>query len=79
MEIKTKYSIGDTVWYIEDNRVHKGKISKINNTITSVMTSKLGWYQKTTYNLFNYFSFKPKKEYYENELFPSKEELFESL
>lgn len=79
MKITTKYNVGDTVWYMENDKVHKGKISKINNTVTSAMTAKLGWYQKTTYNLFNYFSFKPKQEYQEYELFPSKEELFESL
>ena len=79
MEVKTKYSIGDTVWYMKDNRIHKGKISKINNTITSTVTSNLGWYQKTTYHLFNYFSFKPKQEYQEHELYPTKEELIKSL
>ena len=79
MEVKTKYSIGDIVWYMEDNRIHKGKVSKINNIITSAVTAKLGWYQKTTYNLFNYFSFKPKHEYQEYELYPTKEELIKSL
>ena len=79
MTINTKYSIWDNVWYMADNKVHKGKIIKINNTIKYAVSTKRGWYMETTYNLLDYFSFKLKQEFHESELYPSKEELLKSL
>lgn len=35
MKIKTKYSIGDTVWFIHENQVHQGIVSFISVDIRS--------------------------------------------
>ena len=32
MEIKTKFNLGDTVYYIEDNKIHQGKVVRIDTT-----------------------------------------------
>ena len=32
MEIKTKFNLGDTVYYIENNKIHQGKVVRIDTT-----------------------------------------------
>ena len=29
MEIKTKFNLGDTVYYIENNKIHQGKVVRV--------------------------------------------------
>lgn len=67
MEIKTKYSIGNEVWYIKDNKVSSTYIYEIHITINSKGNDSV------IYNLNSIGNFKT------NELFTSKEELLKSL
>lgn len=65
MTIETKYNIGDEVWYLFNN--HVGMIAKI-------VLICVGIDMKVRYrcdNSHNYF--------FENDLFPTKEELLKSL
>ena len=32
MDIKTKFNLGDTVYYIENNKIHQGKVVRIDTT-----------------------------------------------
>lgn len=70
MKIETKFSIGDTAFFMNENRVQIGEITRIEVTINSQRTSTV--YYATDWNLC------PHKRY-RNEIFPSKEELLKSL
>ena len=45
MEIKTKFNLGDTVYYIEDNKIHQGKVVRIDTNI-KVFAQTLREYNK---------------------------------
>lgn len=70
MTIETKFSIGDTAFYMNDNRVQMGEITRIEITIDSRGTSTV--YYATDGNLC------PHKRY-GSEIFHTKEELLKSL
>ena len=69
MEIKTKYTIGDKVWWIRNNEIKSGSIDFILFKTTPTQPFYLG------YGIHNeeYVDFK------EHELFPTKEELLKTL
>lgn len=69
MEIKTKYNIGDKVWWIRDNQIKSGSIDFILFKATPTQPFYLG------YGIHNedFANFK------EHELFPTKQELLKSL
>ena len=81
MEIKTKYDIGDKVWTIHNNKV-------VNMTIyhfsIKVYKEKIRIEYMSDEDFKQHVSFKNTPELlplfkYENELFPTKEELVKSL
>ena len=68
MTIETKYNIGDEVWFMHENRVHKSKIGAIYITLYDDM-------RVVKYSFGNYIL-----EFKENEeLYRTKEELLKSL
>lgn len=69
MEIKTKYNIGEKVWWIRDNQIRSGSVDFILFTATPTQPFYLG-YGIHDEEFVNF------KEY---ELFPTKEELLKSL
>ena len=71
MEIKTKYDIGQSVFYMDSNRVKEDKIDQIHiDARYNAEDIKV----RMSYGLFN-----TTKCYYDKELFPTKEELLKSL
>ena len=71
MEIKTKFDIGDWVWFMHENTVHQGVINKISMLIEKNKTN-------TFYTLIdqnNSLELQLGTPY----LFPTKEELLKSL
>lgn len=71
MEIKTKYNIGDTVYYLSDNTVKCSTIEFITIYINNYKNSVTITYTVRDYNSYNYIT--------KEELFPTKEELLKSL
>lgn len=69
MEIKTRYNIGDEVWWIKDNQIKSGIIDFILFKATPTQPFYLGYSVHDE----DYAGFK------EHELFPTKEELLKSL
>ena len=83
MEIKTKFNLGDTVYYIENNKIHQGKVVRIDTTSAlnhrtyndgSVNTSES---YIETYKVSN--SEKRKQSFERYLLFATQEELLEDL
>ena len=83
MEIKTKFNLGDTVYYIENNKIHQGKVLRIDTTSVlnhytyndgSVKTSES---YIETYKVSN--SEKRKQSFEHYLLFATQEELLEDL
>ncbi|WP_314201280.1 hypothetical protein [Capnocytophaga sputigena] len=83
MEIKTKFNLGDTVYYIEKNKIHQGKVVRIDTTSAlnqrtyndgSVKTSES---YIETYKVSN--SEKRKQSFERYLLFATQEELLEDL
>lgn len=76
MEIKTKYNLCDSVWTMKDNRVHNIIIESI-STRSQMVPTGLNYgvelQQSITYTDTH------GEVYFENELFPTKEELIASL
>ncbi len=71
MEIKTKYDIGQRVFYMDNNKVKEGTIDRIYiDAQYNAKDNKV----KIYYRLFTTAKF-----YKDNELFPTKEELLKSL
>ena len=72
MEIKTKYNIGDKVWFMSSIKAHCEKISRI--SIDIVYHAQDLKTINTTYYLLGYAC-----RFIGRELFPTKEELLKSL
>ena len=72
MTINTKFDIGDSVFFIEDNKVKKQYVESIN--IEIVIDS---WFN--TLRLIRYTLNDGKSPYNEDKLFASKDELLKSL
>ena len=70
MTIKTKYNIGDEVWYILGTSAHKGKVLGI--TFTKIDGTLIGCYYNVSCGVSHALL-------YEKQLFPTKEELLKSL
>ncbi|WP_315037384.1 hypothetical protein [Capnocytophaga sputigena] len=83
MEIKTKFNLGDTVYYIENNKIHQGKVVRIDTT--SVLNHytynggslEIGESYIETYKVSN--SEKRKQSFECYLLFATQEELLEDL
>ena len=71
MEIKTKYDIGQSVFYMDNNKVKEGAIDRIH--IDAQYNAKDNRV-KTSYRLFT-----SAKYYEDDEIFLTKEELLKSL
>ena len=71
MDIKTKYDIGQSVFYMDNNKVKEGTIDRIHiDAQYNATDNKV----KISYRLFTTAKF-----YGDNELYPTKEELLKSL
>lgn len=68
MEIKTKFNVGDKVFYMRDNRVQSGEVRGMQVLI-----------HRSEVNIIVYVSFGDRRGYTEDVLFESKEELLKSL
>lgn len=68
MEIKTKFNVGDKVFYMRDNRVQSEEVRGIQVLI-----------HRSEVNIIVYVSSGDKRGYTEDVLFESKEELLKSL
>jgi hypothetical protein len=68
MNIQTKYSIGDTVWFMGKNKIVSGVVAKIQLLIFEGGQKEVYW-----------FGAAPVKFIDSSLLFPSKEELIKSL
>ncbi|ATA69623.1 hypothetical protein [Capnocytophaga sputigena] len=84
MEIKTKFNLGDTVYYIENNKIHQGKVVRIDTTSVlnhytyndgSVKTSQS--YIETYKVLSN--TYNRKQSFERHLLFATRQELLEDL
>ncbi|MBM0651012.1 hypothetical protein JMN10_05305 [Capnocytophaga genosp. AHN8471] len=84
MEIKTKFNLGDTVYYIENNKIHQGKVVRIDTTSVlnhytyndgSVETSQS--YIETYKVLSN--TYNRKQSFERHLLFATRQELLEDL
>ena len=79
MEIKTKYNICDTVFFIEKGKIRKDVIDQISitySTIQRVMYEKVEWDRMLKLTISYYIN---QEWYDEDVLYPSKEELLNSL
>ncbi|MGL4779906.1 MAG: hypothetical protein ACRCXN_03635 [Bacteroidales bacterium] len=72
MTIETKFNIGDTVWYLYDNKVLQGVIVHIELQIDGNDSYEEKCHIKAEHHQRQYM-------YYAEKLFPSKEELLKSL
>lgn len=75
MTIKTKYEIGQKVYFMDENKIHVAEILSVNIFVVG------GRIPQISYNL-NYHRQEDslsKFTMYENFLYPSKEELLNSL
>lgn len=73
MEITTKYNLGDTVWFMDKNKPKSDNIKHIRIEILN---------EKNNSNSFIYYVddiYGNYGRYNEHELFPSKQQLLESL
>jgi hypothetical protein len=76
MEIKTKYNIGDKVFYMHDNKVCDGIIASIEAIVIADMNTRpLEHYTTIYYNLCGMINIKKCETY----CFNSKEELIKTL
>ena len=79
MEIKTKYNICNTVFFIEKGKIRKDVIDKISitySTIQRVMYENVEWDRMLRLTISYYIN---QEWYDEDVLYPSKEELLNSL
>lgn len=76
MEIKTKYSIGDKIFFLFENRVQQSVVEKINVELSepSVIDSGISIYYKVPFN-----DVMSDLQLRENKVYDSKEELIASL
>ena len=83
MEIKTKFNLGDTVYYIENNKIHQGKVVRIDTTSAlnrytyNGGSLEIGESYIETYKVSN--SKKRKQSFERHLLFATQEELLEDL
>lgn len=70
MIIQTKYSVGDLVWYIDDNKVKSKQLACIDIICSDSIESRI----QIRYSPSGSF-----RDYCESEIFASKEELLASL
>ena len=72
MDIKTKYDIGQSVFFMKDNKVETSAIRQITLDV---------WYNKdkNVKERISYCLFSSSQFYEEKDLFPTKEELLKSL
>lgn len=73
MTIETRYNIGDKVWFMHENKVKTEIIIKIGVVVERDMNSQYVG-KSIQYGLYSV-----SYPYAENHLFPTKEELLESL
>ena len=66
MTVKSKFEIGDNVWFVSNNKVHQLKITGVEMYVALEGT-------KVKYNLYD------NTELEESKVFATKEELLESL
>lgn len=69
MDIKTKYDLGQSVFFMEDNRVKEDIIDSIHIDVKYLGSKRVG---RFCYRIGD-------KPYLESHLFPTKEELLKSL
>ena len=74
MEIKTKYNIGDTLWVIYDNKAQTITVSNISIVVYPDNKISINYIDTVGSDTYDY-----KGTFPEDECFPSKEELKESL
>ena len=43
MELKTKFNIGDTVYFLIDNALYKGVINEINSKVSYIQSVQIPW------------------------------------
>jgi hypothetical protein len=68
MVVKSRFKIGDMVWFVSDNKVHHLKISGVEMSVDSREGTKV-----------NYTFLHNDKELEESKVFSTKKELLESL
>lgn len=71
MKVESKFDIGDTVFYILNNKVNSGMITLVNISVKESFN--------TTYTDVLYRVNNQDIDYREEKLFPTKEELLKSL
>jgi hypothetical protein len=83
MEIKTKYNIGDTVWFISENRAKSGIITQpttfhpvLNRNDVYDLTDFLGWRLDLVEFMDRSMTLVRRRE---KDLFSTKEELLKSM
>lgn len=75
MEVKTKFGLWSTVWFMSNNKVHYGDIMEIKINISATPEGTM----KCVSYMIHDFTTSELVKVYESALFPSKEELLESL
>lgn len=83
MEIKTKFNLGDIVFYIDNGKIQQGQIVKIVKVAVSEPyvykeTVKYGEVHYTTYKV-SAVGFHKKLKLYEAQIFATEEELLATL
>lgn len=73
MKIKTKYSIGDTVWFMHENQIQQGIVSFISVDIRSDGECM------EKYTITHGFNGMTIARHYVEKIFPTKEALLKSL
>ena len=76
MKIETKYSIGQEVWFMENN---KPRTMKVWDIVIEIKTKFDGQYEYGSYVRIYYHDFGNHVKIVESELFPTKEELLKNL
>lgn len=63
MDIKTKYSIGDTIWFMRDNKPRSEKVLEIKIDLDRVKTSiRYQWNYDNSIFVFEQHAFMSKEE-----------------
>ena len=75
MELKTKFGLRDTVWFMSDNKVHHGDVLGIFLKLNATPDGNI---ENITYNVYDY-SVSAWVGLHENAVYSSKEELLKSL
>ena len=75
MELKTKFGLRDTVYFMSENKVHKGDVMEIS---LNLKTTPEGNMENISYHVYDY-SVSAFIKLNESVLYSSKEELLKSL